>query len=415
MNVIEFNHVWKKFRKGEKFNSLRDAIPNFFSNFKNKNGINGNLKNNKDFWALRDVNFEVKRNEVLGVIGPNGAGKSTILKLLSKIMEPTKGKIEIRGRLSALIEVGAGFHDDLTGKENIYLNGTILGMRKKEIDTKFEEIVEFSGIREFIDTPVKRYSSGMHARLGFSVAAHMDPDVLIVDEVLAVGDMAFQAKCAQKMRELLNTGATIVLVSHNLSLIQNMCKRVILLDKGETVKEGSPDGVIPYYQNIVYRKSEEELKRKFISTSYEVKPNAETLVKILNVSLFDGQYNSKENFQIGESISLEIEYESKGKIENPIFSLDIIRADGVLCCSSNTADNGFSMPNIQNKGKVRVELGKISLAPGVYIAKTGIWDKDLIHPYASSDKAIFKIQNPAEMSIKGNAVISMPAIWSKKE
>ena len=197
MNIIEFNHVWKKFKKGEKFNSLRDAIPNLFRSFSN-----GNSLEKQEFWALQDVSFQITKGEVLGIIGPNGAGKSTILKLLSRIMKPNKGEMKINGRLSALIEITAGFHPELTGRENAYLNGTILGMRKKEIDAKFDDIVEFSGLREFIDTPVKRYSSGMYSRLGFSVAANMDPDILLVDEVLSVGDIAFQAKCAQKMREL---------------------------------------------------------------------------------------------------------------------------------------------------------------------------------------------------------------------
>ncbi|OGX15241.1 MAG: hypothetical protein A2166_00435 [Omnitrophica WOR_2 bacterium RBG_13_41_10] len=395
MNIIEFTNVWKKFRKGEKLNSLRDAIPNFFHNLKAKNGFSGTLKNNMDFWALKNVSFEVKKGDVLGIIGPNGAGKSTILKLLSGIMSPTKGNMEINGRLSALIEVTAGFHDELTGRENVYLNGTILGMSKKEIDNKFNDIVEFSGLSEFIDTPVKRYSSGMHARLGFSVAAHMNPDILLVDEVLAVGDMAFQAKCTKKMRELLNSGATIILVSHNLFLIQNMCKRVALLNKGEIIKVGVPEEVIPYYQNIVYKKEEEELKKKLASSEpiYEVKINAESSVKILKVLIYDGKYKHKENFNVGESISLTIDYEAKEKIDNPVFSLDIIRADGLLCCSSNTKDENLSMPAIEGKGSIGIDLRQINLAPGIYLTNVSIWDKDMIHQYAVRKKDILRIEN----------------------
>jgi len=267
MNTIEFNNVWKKFKKGEKFNSLRDTIPNFFKGLflKNDNSI-GTLED-KEFWAVKDVNFHIKKGEVVGIIGPNGAGKSTVLKILSGIHIPNKGDMRIYGRLSALIEVTAGFHPELTGRENVYLNGTILGMKKKEID----ERLEFSGIREFIDTPVKRYSSGMFSRLGFSVAAHINPDVLLVDEVLSVGDIAFQAKCAQKMRELLKSNVTIVIVSHNLPLIQNLCQRVILINKGEVTKEGSPNEVIPFYENIVFQQTEEELKRKLINADFKVK------------------------------------------------------------------------------------------------------------------------------------------------
>src|SRR3989338_5611288 len=236
MNVIEFENVWKKFKKGEKFNSLRDSIPAFFKSLAGNKS--DDILAEKEFWAVKGVSFNVKKADVIGIMGPNGAGKSTILKLLSRIIIPNKGAMRINGRLSALIEVTAGFHPELTGRENIYLNGTILGMKKREIDQKFDEIVEFSGISEFIDTPVKRYSSGMYSRLGFSVAAHVNPDVLLVDEVLSVGDIAFRAKCAQKMRELLKSGATIVLVSHQLSLIQNLCKRVILLDQGEIIMDG---------------------------------------------------------------------------------------------------------------------------------------------------------------------------------
>ena len=175
-------------------------------------------------------------------------------------MSPTKGKMTIKGRLSALIEVTAGFHPELTGRENVYLNGTILGMKRKEIDRKFDEIVAFSEVEDFIDTPVKRYSSGMYSRLGFSVAAHMDPEILIVDEVLSVGDVAFQSKCAQKMRELMASGATILLVSHQISMIQSLCNRVILLHHGQLIKDGPTEEVIPYYQNITFKKNEEEFQ-----------------------------------------------------------------------------------------------------------------------------------------------------------
>lgn len=402
MNVIEFNNVWKKFKKGEKLNSLRDTIPNLF---RKRNGLS-----KEEFWALKDVSFVVKKGDVLGVIGPNGAGKSTILKLLSRIMNPTKGEMKITGRLSALIEVAAGFHNELTGRENVYLNGTILGMRKKEIDAKFDEIVEFSGISEFIDTPVKRYSSGMYSRLGFSVAAHMDPDILLVDEVLSVGDIAFQAKCAQKMRELLNSGATIVLVSHNLSLIQSLCNRVILLNKGEIAKEGTAGEVIPHYENIVYRQREEELRRKITTMDYKVKITEDTPVKILDVFLGNGQYQHKENFKVGEPISIKIDYETKEKIENPIFSLDIIRADGVLCCSSNTKDDNFSIEQIEGKGTIKVNLGKISLSPGIYLTKISIWDKDNVHPYIIRKKDIFRIE-ANKCSKQLNAVFLPNAEW----
>src|SRR5581483_6394239 len=198
--AIEFENVSKKFKRGEKFDSLRDLIPALAKKLRSGKKDSPSELKEREFWALRDVSFQVKKGEALGIIGSNGAGKSTVLKILSGIIRPTNGHYRINVRLSALIEVGAGFHPDLSGRENVFLNGAILGMTPKEISTRFDEIVDFSGLTEFIDTPVKRYSSGMYARLGFSVAIHMKPDVLLVDEVLSVGDMAFQAKCQQKMQ-----------------------------------------------------------------------------------------------------------------------------------------------------------------------------------------------------------------------
>ncbi len=405
MNVIEFNNVSKKFKKGEKFNSLRDAIPRLFGN--------GNGLKREEFWALKDVSFEVKKGDVLGVIGPNGAGKSTILKLLSGIMVPNKGTMNIVGRLSALIEVAAGFHNELTGRENIYLNGTILGMTRKEIDSKIDQIIEFSGISEFIDTPVKRYSSGMYSRLGFSVAAHMDPDILLVDEVLSVGDISFQAKCAEKMRELLKCGATILIVSHNLTLIQSLCKRVILLNRGEISKQGTPEEVIPYYENIVYKQREEEVKKKISTQDYYVKANHEELIRISDVTICNGQLQKKENFEVGESITIEVDYEAKKSIESPIFSLEIIRADGVLCCSSNTKENGFKLNNVDGKGRIKINLGDIGLASGIYVAKISILDREMVHPYVIRKKDIFRIEAKG-LDNHSNAVFLPKIQWGLK-
>jgi len=409
MNVIEFNNVWKRFRKGERLNSLRDAIPNLF-----RKGllINGNNSLKKDeFWALQGVNFQIKKGEVVGIIGSNGAGKSTILKLLAGIMKPNKGEVRVTGRLSALIEVTAGFHPELTGRENVYLNGTILGMSKKEIDSKFDVIVEFSGIKEFIDTPVKRYSSGMYSRLGFSVAAHMDPDILLVDEVLAVGDIAFQAKCAQKMRELLASGTTILLISHNLALIQSLCKRVILLDRGQIQKEGASGEVIPYYQNTVYKKQEEELKNKVSSNDYKVMVNQDTVVNIIDVFLCDGENKNKEEFKVGEPISVNIEYEAKERIEKPVFSLNIIRADGVLCLSSWSNEDGFSLASIEKKGKIKVDLGRLNLNSGIYQIKASIWEKNLLNAYHNKI-IIFKIESN-ENQVINHAVLINKLNWKR--
>jgi lipopolysaccharide transport system ATP-binding protein len=235
---IEFDGIWKKFSTGQMWDSLRDLVPAMM-----KRAMRGRMPEDlgtQEFWAVRDVSFRVEQGEAFGVIGPNGAGKSTLLKLLSRILKPTRGTCTVRGRLSALIEVGAGFHADLTGRENVYLNGTILGMKKKDIDQRFDAIVDFSEIAAFIDTPVKNYSSGMYARLGFAVAIHMDPEVLLVDEVLSVGDIGFQTKCMDKMQEIIRGGTTVVFVSHNIRQVSRLCDRVLVLAKGEIKHCGDP-------------------------------------------------------------------------------------------------------------------------------------------------------------------------------
>src|SRR5271163_2434942 len=234
--ALRMEHIFKKFRKGETYNSLRDLLPALTGKMFRAQELDAGDK--REFWALKDISFEVKRGEALGIIGRNGAGKSTALKILSRIMKPTKGHMIVNGRLSALLEVTAGFHPDLTGRENIFLNGTILGMSRREIESKLDQIISFSELEEFIDTPVKRYSSGMYARLGFSVAAHVDPEVLIVDEVLSVGDYVFQNKCIERMKEVIRGGAAVLFVSHNLKSVVEFCSRCLLLQQGRAVRTG---------------------------------------------------------------------------------------------------------------------------------------------------------------------------------
>ena len=242
--------VWKKFRRGELHDSLRDLIPALArralgrpsANVADANGLTG-----KEFWALRDIDFTVGPGEVLGIIGANGAGKSTLLKTLNRILQPTHGRCMVRGRAGVLIEVSAGFHPDLTGRQNVFLQGAIMGMKARDIARKFDQIVEFSGIADFIETPVKRYSSGMNARLGFSIAAHLDPEVLLIDEVLAVGDLAFQDKAFGRVKDMAASGIPIVIVSHQLERIATLSTRVILLEKGRVVEDGRAQDVIATY------------------------------------------------------------------------------------------------------------------------------------------------------------------------
>lgn len=281
--------VYKKFRKGEVYNSLRDLLPALTGRMFRQEELSENDK--REFWALQDISFEVKHGEALGIIGRNGAGKSTALKILSRIIKPTKGRMVVNGRLSALIEVAAGFHQDLTGRENIFLYGTILGMTKREIESKVDQIIAFSGIEEFIDTPVKRYSSGMYARLGFSVAAHVDPEVLIVDEVLSVGDFVFQNRCMAKMDEIIQSGATVLFVSHNLKAVTELCSRCLLLDQGRLVKIGPTEDVI----------------RTYIGDSQEVRsPDSSQDVVISRITVHN--HNKEcQNFESGEKAWIDID------------------------------------------------------------------------------------------------------------
>jgi lipopolysaccharide transport system ATP-binding protein len=243
--TIRVENLSKRYRldrSSTKVDSLRDLIASVFHSDSSQTS-----SESQTFWAIENLSFEIKRGEVVGIIGPNGAGKSTLLKILSRITEPTEGKVEIIGRLSSLLEVGTGFHPELSGRENIYLNGAILGMHKEEITQKLDEVIEFSGIEKFIDTPVKRYSSGMYVRLAFAVAAHLDPEILLVDEVLAVGDTAFQQKCIGKMNEVAISGRTVLFVSHNMSAVRTLCSRVIQLEKGKIVRDGESAEVIHAY------------------------------------------------------------------------------------------------------------------------------------------------------------------------
>jgi ABC-type polysaccharide/polyol phosphate transport system ATPase subunit len=247
--AVIFEGVSKKFSRGEQFTSLRDLIP----------AMAGALLRRKpseqldaqQFWALRDVSFEVRPGEALGIIGPNGAGKSTALKVLTRILRPDRGRSVVRGRVGALVEIAAGFHADLTGRENVYMQGAIMGMKRAEILRKFDEIVEFAGVEEFIDTPVKRYSSGMNARLGFAVAAHLDPEVLLIDEVLSVGDLSFQEKCYERMQRFARSGIAIVFVSHNLSAISTLCNRVLVLRHGEVQTLAPTQEALTVYATLV--------------------------------------------------------------------------------------------------------------------------------------------------------------------
>jgi lipopolysaccharide transport system ATP-binding protein len=299
--ILDIQNLSKRFRRGEFHNTLRDLVPaltgKVFCRTERKD-----LKE-REFWALKDVSFSVERGEAFGIIGGNGAGKSTILKLLTGIMKPTYGSIRVAGRISAVIEVSAGFHQDLTGRENIYLNGAILGMTRDEIRRRFDAIVDFSGLEEFIDTPVKRYSSGMFARLGFSVAAHVDPDLLLVDEVLSVGDYLFQRKCLDRMHAVIRGGATVVFVSHNLREVTNLCNRSLFLERGTVQTIGPTAEVIKAY----YSRGQESR-----TNDPNIRGNS---VSITKVSIHNGSEACSE-FDSGAKLCITVEAAARALSED---------------------------------------------------------------------------------------------------
>jgi ABC-type polysaccharide/polyol phosphate transport system ATPase subunit len=289
--------------------------------------------NRNDFWALTDVSFAVERGEALGIIGQNGAGKSTILKLLYNITTPTKGQISVNGRLAALIEVASGFHPELTGRENVYLNGSLLGMKRREISKKLDSIVDFAGVSAFIDTPVKRYSSGMYLRLGFSIAAHLDPDILLLDEVLAVGDAEFQSKCIERIDQLRKAGTTIVFVSHNLGAVEKLCNRVFLLRQGEIFRSGLPRYVISEYEHML---ANMPASKPGGLTSVAASPAAQ----IISVAFFNSECRKTTMFATGDEIRIEVEYIAHEPVEDALIEIYFYSTFGTLHTHFSTEVDG---------------------------------------------------------------------------
>lgn len=407
MNAIEFRNVSKKFRKGEKFDSLRDFIPNLVKGM--FNGKNGHLKD-QEFWAVKDVSFELKRGETLGIIGPNGAGKSTILKMLSKILKPTKGEMNINGNLSALLEVGSGFHPDLTGRENIYLSGAIIGMKRKEIEKNFDSIVEFSGLEDFIDTPVKRYSSGMYVRLGFSVAAHMEPEILLIDEVLSVGDMNFQMKGMQKIHELRKSGATIIFISHSLDAVLGLCQRTILMHKGQAQFDGDTDEAIRRYKDIVLNKKENRIGRSDSSSLFDTDHSvSKAPAKITGVEFLDTDGKTKDSFSTGKTMVIRIKFLAKEKITKPVFGIEIHKSDGLYIQGSSTNFDKYKVDEIYGNGAIEVRYNSLNLLDGDYFVSAGIYDESGLAAYDFQDK---KYNFSIKHSFNDHGVVFLNHEWS---
>ena len=323
-------------------------------------------------WALRDVSFEVKEGEILGIIGRNGAGKSTLLKILSRIVAPTSGCIKIKGRMASLLEVGTGFHPELTGRENIYLNGAILGMTKVEINRKLDEIIDFSEIETYIDTPVKRYSSGMTVRLAFAVAAHLEPEILVMDEVLAVGDAAFQKKCIGKMEDVSRCGRTVLFVSHNMGMIGALCSKVVLLRNGTFALEGAPETVLNEYLDGGFRK-DNRCNGSGCSIDYSLIKNQKSEAILVEDVSLEGPDMSNSLIKTGDDVSLKILYKAKSHIKNIAFVVSLKNYIGLEVVRLSTMPiSGFQIEKLFDEGVLVLKINKLPLVAGRYHLSLGI-------------------------------------------
>jgi ABC-type polysaccharide/polyol phosphate transport system ATPase subunit len=368
--ALRMEHIYKKFRKGETYNSLRDLLPAMTGKMFRSQELDA--KNKREFWALQDISFDVKRGEALAIIGHNGAGKSTALKILSRIMKPTKGVMTVNGRLSALIEVTAGFHPDLTGMENIFLHGTILGMKKREIQSKLDQIIAFSGIEEFIDTPVKRYSSGMYARLGFSVAAHVDPDVLVVDEVLSVGDYVFQQRCMERIRSIIQDGTTVLFVSHNLKAVTEICDRAMLLEHGKVLAIDRTDIVARQYLSL----------RAPSDAPDEKKPVYISKVRIRDHS------GEQSKFESGQMAWVDVEVTAREAIDRLAVVIWFKDETQYIIFHTSTERLGFAPFSLQPGGTYRCTFElDLNIAHGTFHLVSEIHRYDIQRSYDRLDPA----------------------------
>jgi lipopolysaccharide transport system ATP-binding protein len=361
--VIDVQGLGKEYRIGamqERHDTLRDALTHGMRSMFRRNLSAGSTDS---FWAVKDVSFQVHQGEVLGIIGRNGAGKSTLLKLLSRITAPTEGKIRLRGRVGTLLEVGTGFHPELSGRENIYLNGAILGMSRKDINAKFDEIIAFSEIEKFIDTPVKRYSSGMYIRLAFAVAAHLEPDILLVDEVLAVGDVAFQRKCLGKMEDVAGQGRTVIFISHNMSAIQQLCHRVIVLANGKTVADTTTEQGLRLYMSAF----QNALDLEHLSEIERASDKLGQKARLSRVRFLNSQEQPADTLYYGETFSVEISCQVREALEGASFliGIDSIFGERIVTMASKEKHHTFDA-KAGDTVTGRVVLENLLLNPGTY-------------------------------------------------
>ncbi|MHB2211338.1 ABC transporter ATP-binding protein [Methylobacterium sp. CM6257] len=363
-------------------NSLRDALSESLRSLVSRRS--GARPSREAFWALRDVSFGIKHGENVGIIGLNGAGKSTLLKLLSRIAAPTTGRIRLEGRVGALLEVGTGFHRELTGRENIFLYGSILGMSRREIAEKFDAIVEFSEIGDFIDMPVKRYSSGMYVRLAFSVAAHLEPDILLLDEVLAVGDYTFQRKCMDFARRLQGKGSTILLVSHNMFSIKTMCERVIYIKNGRVAYDGPTDEGLSHYERDSY----------LADASWFRPESGDLPVKIHAVTITDEAGAPRTLFRHGERMRIRARYTATEPVADPHVLFSITRSDELLCCNFSTQTDRAGLNALSGEGEIELLTPPLTLNSDTYTVSVVIRQRGFERLLAAQIGGRFHVEHP---------------------
>jgi len=392
-SAIVVDDVSKRFRLyHERNRSLKAAF------------LRGRRARYEEFWALSDVSLEVADGATFGLIGENGSGKSTLLKCMAKILRPEKGSITSRGRISALLELGAGFHPELSGRENVFLNGSILGLSKRQVTQRFDEIVDFAGLEHFIDTPVKNYSSGMYVRLGFSVAINVDPDILLVDEVLAVGDADFQRKCMEKFADLKAKGNTIVLVSHGLESVRNLCDEAAHLEHGQLRRLGPAADVVDDYLGAVYAGGQRQ------DGDHGMRWGSGE-ARLERLELLDASDQPVKRTRTGDSVTFRLHYAAEERIEAPVFGMALHTIEGMHVTGPNTRDSSGIPKEIDGGGFVDLRVDRLLLVPGTYDLTAAIYDSTLTHPFDYRYRAFRFDVEPGDPR-EEHGVMSLGGFWT---
>lgn len=402
MEVIKVENVSKKFKNRNLLNqytTLKSLL------LKKKSSTN----NNSSIYALKNISVSIKKGQTIGVIGHNGSGKSTLLKVISKIYRPDSGQIWVKGRVSSLIELGAGFHPEFSGRENVFINGIILGLSKKEIRKKFRLIVEYADLEKFIDAPVRTYSSGMFMRLAFSVAVNIDPDILLIDEVLAVGDEAFSKKCGKRFEEFQKSGKTLVIVSHDLLAIEKWCEEVIWLNQGAIQAVGQPKKIIDQYKNSV-SPNDSSGKEPLQNTNKSLEQGrrwGSKEIEIASIKLLDNSKKERFSYITGEKMTIEISYKVHKHVAEPVFGFGIYRPDGICCYGSNTDIGNIHINELKKDGVVSIDISHLDLIEGLYHLDIAVHDRN-DHAYDYLSRCLSFLMSS---DIKDAGIIRLRHTW----